>query len=1398
MGDNSDHFHLEVIAPTENLNDWQGASGSPVFVNERIIGVIANGPQGFNARRFEAVPLFRLLENQRFRELVGFDSLPVHVPWPHGAALSNMLDDYLKTFDGRADQLTALDDYLRQSERSFGLLLAPTGRGKTALLIKWMVDVRAGSEWSVVFVPISRRYQTATADVVFGTLVRALAEFHEQPNSATPDQYRSVAAALLREAIPAGRRLLVVLDGLDEAVGWRIGPDLFPPAPDPSIRILASAREVADKVTADWLVELGWAHERTHLISLPPLPRKDTARILQRAGYQPGPSAGDAVLDEVFRIAQGDPLTTRYLAEGLTSGSVKPKDLQKLTPTLKSLVRMWLDQLREPRVSESAYELLRICAAAFGPLTADDVRQLGGDAFSRHTNLRDAVEQVRRFIIGQGTAENGYVFSHPRLREQFWEEMLSSEEQAELRKRFLSYGRVWYNNPKDPLPVYLRLYWIEHLVEANEWALLERVLTGVETDTGRQPWATARWAAEGSHTGYLANLDSLWRHGEQTGDIRLLLRCSLFAASVRSLSLHLPLRLLVKLATVGTPDGIWPVPVVLAHAQLMNQPDTLLELLEGGVDIPPKVLFEIAWAIPSRIGRATALAAALEKLPIERQAESKAAIRQELATVLSPASEGVSAFLGRLPRSFWSELAALIVAEPYPEIPFFKALPTAFKSEYGEELFRVAMAAESEYDRADLLLSSLPDWDGELLDRAYHAVRAMGNDSARIWATIHFANRQPESVRPALYAKAFLEFQSVVNDQTAEVWDKNDTAPLIAALARNVPMGYLEDAIKLFRCLKKHSGAEVALVASADRLSGLAKESAIEAAIEVARTVEGDANRAVTLAHLAKLLPESHRTTIWDEAYRIQMELCKDWEKQVALHVIADSAPLDRFDVVEHAAPGPYTVEILLRLACRSDLSIEEQRRLNGLAFQAHRIGDDLAWLTLVDRLAPYLDSNQLAWLSDAAVARRNPGFAACLQAHLLQKRRPEEYRAFLPQLLAAVQACPIERTRICALTALLKNDSIPFDLLLTILNIVEAEDPGIRESLVKVLTEREHGLNWPAAKLGRVRQLVEGIGEESIRVQALAILLPVCPPQEAASLRREIVHRLQSLSQPTVLATILSTLPPDDPAHDFAEVSWEAFQFSFRELGRLLGLMSETLSALVPYIPEVHLEDALELAYSVPIFGDFRVLLAVSKRYQPHNPPDPIEWAKGLTSPDNVLWLARFVISLPEDRRAEASAAVLESLKEEKKPDLAVMVLEAIANLLPAELIESALMDVVGIFNDPNDRMNVLVSLVGRLSARQLLDEWRKILNLSGEIKSWSKYLSLLSARMADAIDSGHLPLSEAINGLRETVRIFSTSRAVLADVLTEFVPWLVKLSVDDLTDSMAGAAVDVYGCWP
>lgn len=145
--------------------------------------------------------------------------------------VQSLIDHYTADlFGGREAELAMLDRFLADPMQPFGLLVAPTGLGKTALLIHWIARLQAQQpHWKIIFAPISIRYQTASELTILGILAHSLAEIHNDLEAFRGyDQsalsLRGDISNYLRRPLPKGVQLLVVLDAIDEAAGWEVGP----------------------------------------------------------------------------------------------------------------------------------------------------------------------------------------------------------------------------------------------------------------------------------------------------------------------------------------------------------------------------------------------------------------------------------------------------------------------------------------------------------------------------------------------------------------------------------------------------------------------------------------------------------------------------------------------------------------------------------------------------------------------------------------------------------------------------------------------------------------------------------------------------------------------------------------------------------------------------------------------------------------------------------------------------------------------------------------------------------------------------------------------------------------------------------------------------------------------
>ncbi|MGQ9483058.1 ATP-binding protein, partial [Chloroflexus sp.] len=536
--------------------------------------------------------------------------LPVNL----SALVRPLIEHYAAVFGGRDAELEKLDAFLADPQHPFGLLVAPTGRGKTALLVHWLARVQQKyAQWHVIFVPISIRYQTAGEQVTLGLLAYSLAEFHQDLDrfrgyDRSPSSLRALITDYLRRPLPKDTRLLLVLDGLDEATGWQVAPLCAVP-PQEGLKIVVAARQRADATHDEYQMQLGWMHASVSRFDLEALTLPTAAELLRQSDPTLAKLADDhTFVAQFYRVSGGDPLTCNLLVTALRSSKLTPQSLSGRPPRLKAFLRDWVETLRRRQKNNRLIkELLALCAAAYGPLSTDDLRALAPTVFKNRASILDAVHDdvITRFIITVGPTNDSYVFSHQRLREVFLEEIYNADERATLQQRLIAYGNAWHTNRSQPLSDHLRQFWIAHLRDAGEWVTIRRVLTEivVSADGQRylQPWHTARYAVEGSDSGYLSDLDLLWDRAKAERDLGPALRCALIAAGLRSRSGNLTPELLVQLVQVGTPEGKWSAAAALETVAQMpdaeRQRACLRALLDAGISLPRQRALEVARAI---------------------------------------------------------------------------------------------------------------------------------------------------------------------------------------------------------------------------------------------------------------------------------------------------------------------------------------------------------------------------------------------------------------------------------------------------------------------------------------------------------------------------------------------------------------------------------------------------------------------------------------------------------------------------------------------------------------------------------------------------------------------------------------------------------------------------------
>jgi hypothetical protein len=530
----------------------------------------------------------------------------------YAARIENFLAEYRGDpkapvpFGGRANEIQRLNSWLLDdSAEPYLLLAAPAGRGKSALLVRWigqldtLVGAKVQHHHSVAFVPISIRFRTNLEGVAFGALAAQLARLRgDRPIASlggSADAWRATAAEYL-SSLPAGSRLLVVIDGVDEAADWEVGPDAFPLRPPDGLRVVLSTRLTATSPTAEaWLHRLGWS--RPGLAVAPRLHLLDSdgvADVLRRSGVPLDElAARPEIVQELYRLTQGDPLLVRLYVQDLWAQGdqvvrIRAEDLPSIKPGLQGYFEHWLaDQRRlwgekTPLREFAVQGILSLLAAASGPLRRADLLQLVPDSAGLNTwTFDDHIRPLDRFITGD--PNTGLAFVHPRLGIFFWDRM-SEAERLHWNSTLTSWGESVFQRVQTGLtlgdvPPYLIQFFGSHLERSNAGAeQLGRLVS--------KSWADVWRSLEGGFSGYLTDVDRAWRSARHANaqaivEVRSLprldleVRSALSHSTVRSFASQLTGAVLGELVA----SGDWSSTQALAYARQIPRADKRVEAL---------------------------------------------------------------------------------------------------------------------------------------------------------------------------------------------------------------------------------------------------------------------------------------------------------------------------------------------------------------------------------------------------------------------------------------------------------------------------------------------------------------------------------------------------------------------------------------------------------------------------------------------------------------------------------------------------------------------------------------------------------------------------------------------------------------------------------------------------
>jgi hypothetical protein len=1000
------------------------------------------------------------------------------LPTDYATRIRNFILEYIGTpqrpvpFGGRQADLQTLDGWLDDpAAPPYLLLTASAGRGKSALLVRWL-ERRRDLALPVVFVPISLRFNTASQTVFFAALAARLAHlFGERVPanmSQAPDLWRGMASGYLSRPAPDGR-LLVVLDGLDEATDWQAGADLFPFEPPPGLRMVVAARHQANESGPEgWLRRLGW--ERNGLarsLTLAPLTHAGVSDVLRSMGVPlDALSARVDIVAELYRLSEGDPLLVRLYVDdlwqkGAAATRLQPEDLRTLQPGLHGYFdRWWEDQRKQwgrdaPLRELAVQATLNLLTTALAPLGKDDLLHLSNLST---WDLEEALRPLARLVVGDGRTQ-GYAFSHPRLG-QYFREKLSQHEQQQLEERFLQWGQKCVEQlcagriaPKDVSPYLVRTLG-SHLARAQ--AGPEAWLRLVNGD-----WAAAGEALEGAYSLFLHDVARAWescvkadREATARGEPALWLggeiRCALMEASLHSLAGNIPPALLVALVQ----QKVWTPVQGLAYARQMPDPQQRAEALSALAPYLPSDLLPTAFAAAQDISNASARAQAL------------AALAPYLPSDLLPAALAAAQDISEAS----ARARALGALAPH--------LPPNLLSQTLRDALTAARNISDESARAAALGTLAPHLPPDLLPAALAAARDIRDESARADALGALAPHLPPDLRSQALRDALAAARDIM-------WGFTRAAAL-STLAPYLSPDLLPIALAAAEDIQDDATRAAVLGALASHLSLDLRSQMLRAALAVAQDIQHPVGCAHALGALAPhLLPD-----LLPAALAAAEDIQDDAARAAALSALVPYLPPDLL-------PAALAVAQTIRdaSACAAVLGALAPRLSPDLLPTALAIAQTIVrapyGALALGALIPYLSPEQRSQaLHDAFVARYVIDESA--RAKVLTALAPHLPPDLLPAALAATQTISNKSTRANVLTALAPH--LPPDLLPAALAATQTIQDTDACAYVLATLAPHFPPDLRSQALRDALAAAQNIMDEPTRAAALGALAPYLP----------------------------------------------------------------------------------------------------------------------------------------------------------------------------------------------------------------------------------------------------------------------------------------------------------------
>lgn len=329
------------------------------------------------------------------------------------------------------------------------LVIGDQASGKSFMAVWWANHLATAHGFEVVLICAGSEWTEDDAlDVIAGRLRAIIPSSTEASEKASSRRSRWNQIRAVLDALPAGSRLALVVDGLErtDLGGWEAGWAAITRSRSPQVRSCLFTRRLPDKEAWYWKAYLNWTDECS-IVKMDSLNVDAVRKVLEENPAVRATKDKSKLVDALGESIGVSPLLLRFWLDLLATMAKRGNTLQA------SDLNIWRDQVRgfieyfikeqkahwKIAVGDVAVDsVLKSMALAGVPMGPQDLNYFLPPQASS-SSVAHAIQALEKLIVGSEAA--GYSVSHELIRDSVTSH-ISTFEKSEFRRRSVEYAQM--------------------------------------------------------------------------------------------------------------------------------------------------------------------------------------------------------------------------------------------------------------------------------------------------------------------------------------------------------------------------------------------------------------------------------------------------------------------------------------------------------------------------------------------------------------------------------------------------------------------------------------------------------------------------------------------------------------------------------------------------------------------------------------------------------------------------------------------------------------------------------------------------------------------------------------------------------------------------------------------